>query len=104
MTNFAKRKTASSPETFTGKTKSCKHTEQADEYYFSNRNAILRIESSPRQLNVMVCLYLRFNLYAANLGFSISFGVMLPALMEEFDESKQKTGESHFESGVTLWL
>ena len=29
---------------------------------------------------------------------------MLPALMEEFDESRQKTGESHFESGVTLWL
>ena len=24
--------------------------------------------------------------------------------MEEFDESRQKTGESHFESGVTLWL
>ena len=41
---------------------------------------------------------------AANLGFSVSFGVMLPALMEEFDESRQKTGESHFESGVTLWL
>ena len=29
---------------------------------------------------------------------------MLPALMEEFDESRQKTGESHFESGVMLWL
>ena len=28
----------------------------------------------------------------------------MPALMEEFDESRQKTGESHFESGVTLWL
>ena len=29
---------------------------------------------------------------------------MLPALMEEFDESRQKTGKSHIESGVTLWL
>ena len=39
-------------------------------------------------------------LNAANLGFSVSFGVMMPALMKEFHEGRQQTGESHFESGV----
>ena len=39
-------------------------------------------------------------LNAANLGFSVSFGVMLPALTKEFHEGRQQTGESHFESGV----
>ena len=34
-------------------------------------------------------------LNAANLGFSVSFGVMMPALMKEFHEGRQQTGESH---------
>lgn len=30
---------------------------------------------------------------ALNLGFALSFGVLLPELMKEFGESRQKTGE-----------
>ena len=30
---------------------------------------------------------------ASSLGFSLSFGIMLPELMKQFDESRQKTGE-----------
>ena len=30
---------------------------------------------------------------ALNLGFALSFGVLLPELMKEFGESRQKTGK-----------
>ena len=30
---------------------------------------------------------------ASSLGFSLSFGIMLPELMKQFDEGRQKTGE-----------
>ena len=92
---------ASSLKTFTGKTRNDKHTVQAEGYYFSITE-MPRFGSKHRRDSLtswFACMCASI-LNAANLGFSVSFGVMLPALMKEFHESRQQTGESHFESGV----
>ena len=40
----------------------------------------------------LVCVCAAF-CQAVNLGFSISYGVLLPEVMKEFGESRQKTGK-----------
>ena len=41
---------------------------------------------------------------ASSLGFSFSFGIMLPELMKQFDEGRQKTGEWISRKFVLFWL
>ena len=63
VTNFAKRTEGQFLQNRHGKMRNEKHTVQAEEVLqFNNRDATFRIETSPRQLNVMVCLYVCFNL------------------------------------------
>ena len=71
----------------------CKmHAQKDPSRSWETRLVFPRQASPDRQFVVLGCMFFS-NHFCNALGLSLSYGVLLPALMDYFDETRERTGE-----------